>query len=431
MTAAGRGAGRRTATQVGDGAVDDELELVAAPATFTIIHDWVAYADISPAAHSLYVKIKSFVAQKTGRLEAWPGQAKLAVWMRLKGVDQIASYLRELRAIGAIDWYRRGMPARNRYRIYELPPEPYDGPLSLEEWKAKNPGRAEVFFHGYGGPRTWAEWRAAHEEQIDRIESKDAAKSKGQRERAAGSSKAGAKKAGQPGLSAVEGANAQVSPVTESIRVLDDGSQLPNVFGNLLPNTFGDMSPNTVGDSLEQEPLDPEQAELQPPPPPEPPPVEPAAAVVEADVVVVVGDPYRELEDQLVAGRPDWTRSEIQEVLAAPDVRERPLDIVRAACRIVATRRAGGRFRTRSVRGLLAPGCPVWAEALDELQPEEPAAEVPQQRGRCSDPGCVNGLVTVTKEQRNPLGGLPLRVEIAAACPVCRPKLALVGVGSG
>lgn len=112
--------------------------------SYTDVQDWVGLADITPQAHSLYVKLRMHVNTQRGDERAWPGKERLAMMMRVGRGDYIDGWLAELVAIGAVEIRPEGMPRRNVYIVYALPPPGYDGPLTLTEWKDTFDGAAEL-----------------------------------------------------------------------------------------------------------------------------------------------------------------------------------------------------------------------------------------------------------------------------------------------
>lgn len=105
---------------------------------FTYVHDWVALSDASPLAKFLYVILRMYVYDKSGTRTAGPRQEDLALMMGLPRGDKVSPFLRELEKLGAIETFRWGIPARNKYRVHETPPEDYTGPVSIAEWKLKH-----------------------------------------------------------------------------------------------------------------------------------------------------------------------------------------------------------------------------------------------------------------------------------------------------
>lgn len=93
--------------------------------------DWVALSGISNTAHSLYEKLLRL--DKAG--EDITGEL-LARCMGFSRADKTKQYAEELERIGAVQVTRRGVPARNFYRVQHAPPAGYTGPRTVAEWMA-------------------------------------------------------------------------------------------------------------------------------------------------------------------------------------------------------------------------------------------------------------------------------------------------------
>lgn len=92
------------------------------------IPDWVGLADISPQAHSLYVKL-SILVKGMDRL---PDGATYKAITGGASADDVHTWLAELVGIGAITVD----PTTNMHTIEEVPPDGYTGPVNLRHWTA-------------------------------------------------------------------------------------------------------------------------------------------------------------------------------------------------------------------------------------------------------------------------------------------------------
>jgi hypothetical protein len=102
---------------------------------FTYVHDWVLLSAVSPAAKCLYAILRAHVYDKSGTQACGPRQEDLALMMGLSEGSKVSRYIKELKALGALDVKRWGNPARNKYTVHEAPPDGYGGPTSIAAWK--------------------------------------------------------------------------------------------------------------------------------------------------------------------------------------------------------------------------------------------------------------------------------------------------------
>lgn len=119
---------------------DDDVEIVAGRGEmpWTQIHDWVILSGVGPASVGAYAVLKMHLNRLTGQLN--PGTVRLAKLLGLSRADRVAALIRPLVKIGAVEVVAYGMPRRNRYIVHSMPPEGYEGPLTLGQW-AKRHGK--------------------------------------------------------------------------------------------------------------------------------------------------------------------------------------------------------------------------------------------------------------------------------------------------
>lgn len=105
---------------------------------WTQVHNWVLLSGVPARSLAAYVFLKAHVNSESGT--AYPGTARLATYLGLARSDKVAAVIRPLVAVGAVTVERRGVPARNVYVVHDVPPDGYDGPLSVSDWSAANAG---------------------------------------------------------------------------------------------------------------------------------------------------------------------------------------------------------------------------------------------------------------------------------------------------
>ncbi|WP_167163030.1 helix-turn-helix domain-containing protein [Streptomyces sp. MBT27] len=107
--------------------------------TFTKVPNWVLLSGIKPQAQALYIQLRMHLNMTRGDEEVWPSQESLAARLGLSRVQSLTRYFEELEELGAIERkierYSDRMRQRTKYTIHHLPPEGYDGPLNLAEWR--------------------------------------------------------------------------------------------------------------------------------------------------------------------------------------------------------------------------------------------------------------------------------------------------------
>lgn len=91
--------------------------------------EWVAVSEVSPAAHSLYCKI--LMANQAGIAVSADVLARM---MHFSRADKISQYVTELKAIGAVEVSKSGVPCRNQYRAVTDPPPGYAEATSFLDW---------------------------------------------------------------------------------------------------------------------------------------------------------------------------------------------------------------------------------------------------------------------------------------------------------
>lgn len=136
---------------------DDDVEIVAGRGElpWTQVHDWVILSGVGPAAVGAYAVLKMHLNRLTGQLN--PGTVRLAKLLGLSRADRVAALIRPLVEIGAVEVVAYGMPRRNRYIVHSMPPEDYEGPLTLGQW-AKRHGQEITEERGRQAQRVEA-WR--------------------------------------------------------------------------------------------------------------------------------------------------------------------------------------------------------------------------------------------------------------------------------
>lgn len=136
---------------------DDDVEIVAGRGElpWTQVHDWVILSGVGPASVGAYAVLKMHLNRLTGQLN--PGTVRLAKLLGLSRADRVAALIRPLVQIGAVEVVAYGMPRRNRYIVHSMPPEGYEGPLTLGQW-AKRHGQEITDERGRQAQRV-EEWR--------------------------------------------------------------------------------------------------------------------------------------------------------------------------------------------------------------------------------------------------------------------------------
>jgi hypothetical protein len=106
--------------------------------TYTAVHDWVLYSDVSPTAKALYAVMRSHVNDKRADDVTWIGSTALALILGFSRGDKIGNYEKELVELGAVAVEKVGMPAKKVYTVEQFPPAGYAGPISNPEWHDRN-----------------------------------------------------------------------------------------------------------------------------------------------------------------------------------------------------------------------------------------------------------------------------------------------------
>lgn len=106
---------------------------------FTQVPNWVMLSGIKPQAQALYVQLLMHLNLTRGDMEVWPTQESLAGRLGLNRVQSLNPYFEQLEELGAIERkirrYAGRMRQRTKYTIHLLPPDGYEGPMLLEEWR--------------------------------------------------------------------------------------------------------------------------------------------------------------------------------------------------------------------------------------------------------------------------------------------------------
>jgi hypothetical protein len=209
-----------------------ELEAGREPPPWSQAPDWVHLSEASPTAKELHTILSAHINQKrAGKRVVWPSTRSLAKMLGLPRRDKVSPFIAELVKLQAIDKARRGMPARNVYVVHQMPPEGYDGPLSVADWYERN--------------RDALAAEAAIDKDIR--DNRKAAKKK---------DAAGQKKQ-------------QVTPVTPDTGQLGDGAPVTPDTGQLVAPDTGQLVTPPAGREQEEVELDevePEQGVDQKPP---------------------------------------------------------------------------------------------------------------------------------------------------------------------
>lgn len=85
--------------------------------SFSIVPHWLVDAGASPQAIALFVILGSYADNDTG--ECWPSRATLAARLG-QSRDSVDRRLKELRALGAVEWQQRKDEAGQRSNLYTL-----------------------------------------------------------------------------------------------------------------------------------------------------------------------------------------------------------------------------------------------------------------------------------------------------------------------
>lgn len=114
---------------------------------FTMVPEWITFADISMAAKALYQILAAHVNQErklaTGDTSVWPSEAMMALAAGYTQERSVRRYVKELEELGAIEVERGRNPynlmrKQNTYTVHEVPPPGYKGPKTIDEFYARN-----------------------------------------------------------------------------------------------------------------------------------------------------------------------------------------------------------------------------------------------------------------------------------------------------
>lgn len=117
---------------------DDRIELLwGRRAPFSQLGNWVLFSGASAQACKLYWAYVAHLSSSRDDRKVWPKRETLAKILGAS-LDTVDRYSKELAKLGAIDIiprrYSNGMRARNGYRIHEMPPPGYTGPMGIEDY---------------------------------------------------------------------------------------------------------------------------------------------------------------------------------------------------------------------------------------------------------------------------------------------------------
>lgn len=313
---------------------DDAVELEEGRGTVdgTWSPDWILLSGCSAQALKLYQLMRLRLNRKRRDSKVWPGTATLAAMMGMKISGSITPYLKELEKIGAITIRRERMPRRNVYVIHTSPKRGYDGPMVMEDWDHDPDNKLEV-----------ARIRAAEKEKRNRT--------RGQSEKP------------------------QVKPDPAKNR--DQAGPMPEPTPDPAKNRDQDPAKNQDHDTVKNRDHSYEEPVLNEPPPPatssaadqgqEEQELAPPASNPDPAAAGGLTESEHALFSECMAARPDWSPSELRDVLASPEIRDRPdRGLVRRAF-LMAVDDLG----TKPNR-MLHGACPHWKAALYKQRAESP-----------------------------------------------------------
>jgi hypothetical protein len=145
--------------KINDTSAEDDAEQILIQVErrnpFTQVGDWILLAPVSGKAKLLYWTLKAHANTTRGDNLVWPTQATLAEMLdfapikddpaELRDGRKIRPFLKELESIDAIKVRKirspGGMRPRSLYKVYEEPPDDYDGVEDLKTFYAKRKQR--------------------------------------------------------------------------------------------------------------------------------------------------------------------------------------------------------------------------------------------------------------------------------------------------
>jgi hypothetical protein len=346
----------------------DELAVGRGEVDKTEVPDWIILSGCSARALQLYQLLRLRLNRRRRDRKVWPGLATLAVMMKLTTSESVSPYIKELKALGAIDVEHGNMPRRNIYRIHFAPPDGYAGPMCIEDWDS-DPGN-----------------------RLAAKKIRDLEKEK--RDKMRGGSTAKRQVKPEPGKNPVQArAGKAASPDPGKIRDQEPGKTLahdPGFFGvEPLGVTGGssvtgrspsasseDAAASCAAPAEQQHTPEQQQEEAQFSK------IEDQEAGYAADgYPLTVTDWEAELIGELVRRRPDWGPRLTRIAVGHPSVRARTADnpgLVRRTFLLAAAdkgRPKEGYRGTYTPKRLTTDGCPLWSRALAEMDAEA-AAEI-------------------------------------------------------
>ncbi len=353
-----------------DGSDDlDEMEPGRGHLDGTWSPDWLLLSGCSARAYQLYNLLLLRVNNRRRGRKVWPGLATLAVMMRLKTSESVSPYVKELKALGAIDVQTKGrMPKRNVYRINFVPPPTYDGPMCLEDWDSNpdNRAAARAILAREAASRAKTRGKDSANQQVSADPGKNPDQKRAARTLPPDPGKIPDQDPGKipvhdPGFSGVE-----------SLGVTPGGS----VTGRRTPSPSGDPT------SSEADAPQTDQATSEQTKPDSPSEIENQEGYAADGYPLELSDWESQLVDELVAARPDWLPRAIRIAVGHPDVRQRTTNnpgLVRRAFLLAAADRARpreGYKGTWSPNRMAAAGCPFWERAMHVLDEEAAVVEL-------------------------------------------------------
>lgn len=98
----------------------------------TPVPHWLIMSGVSPGAIALYAAVKTVAdPDNIARIHLTP----LARMIGFSRYDKIRRFLRELTVVGALSVLRPASRALGEYLVRDTPPEGYEGPRTVAEWR--------------------------------------------------------------------------------------------------------------------------------------------------------------------------------------------------------------------------------------------------------------------------------------------------------
>lgn len=148
--------------------------------------EWILVSGLSPQAQALYSMLLAHVNRSAEDHLSWPGLGLLAEMLGYRKQHSVIKYVRELKALGAINVDKEPCSSgrRNVYTVHETPPAGYGGHRSLNDlhdaWRAKKAAGREGIQQarrtqvggGNAAPAALGSAAGAAENQTERTETK-------------------------------------------------------------------------------------------------------------------------------------------------------------------------------------------------------------------------------------------------------------------